>query len=375
MKTGIATIWGKIAETACRIDRIISISTGNPRNSQPPRRVLWTNERFARLSGVEETIKVLVTGAGSYIARCLIQRLVALGFSVRGFDVAPVDDPVGDAEYICGDITRAGLLSDMVRGVDHIFHLLRVSPGNASGRTGSVSSALAMTIKLVTLAENLGVSTFVYLSGSEVYGRPREGFIEEGERRRPLTPAGKEHLTVENHLIGAAAEHELSVAILRCPPVIGWGTPKDLFPSLYFSLRNALTGKPVFLIGKGRYLVQYIDVEDLASAMARVILVRDERCLILNVAADDIISQCEISDFIFESYESASGLLHLPEAATTLVGLLKRMGIRPIGTDNHILFYPQPIIDTARSKELLSLTPKRTLESIEETFECWIGSR
>jgi len=324
---------------------------------------------------VEETIKALVTGAGSYIARCLMQRLVALGFYVRGFDVGAVDDPVDGVEYLSGDITRAGLLSDMVRGVDYIFHLLRVSPGKDSGRSGNVSSALAMTIKLMTLAENLGVSTFVYLSGSEVYGRPREGFIEEGERRRPLTPAGRQHLTVENHLIGAAAEHELSVAILRCPPVIGWSTPKDLFPSLYFSLRNALTGKPLYLIGKGRYLVQYIDVEDLASAMARVILVRDERCLVLNVAADDVISQREVCDFLFEAYESASAVHHLPEAAMTLAGLLKKTGINPIAADNQILFYPQPIIDTARSRELLSLTPKRTLESIQETFRYWLGDK
>ncbi len=357
------------------MDRIISISTGNPRTGEIPPADLADKETVCTAERVEETIKVLVTGAGSYVARCLIQRLIALGFSVRGFDVTPVDDPVGDTEYLSGDITRAGLLSDMVRGVDHIFHLLRVSPANASGRTGRVSSALALTIKLMTLAQNLGVSTFVYLSGTEVYGRPREGFIEEGERRRPLTPVGKEHLTVENHLISAAAEHELSVAILRCPPVIGWGTPKSLFPSLYFSLRDALTGKPVYLIGKGRYLVQYVDVEDLASAMVRVILARDERCLILNVAADDVVSQREICDFIFESYDSASGVVRLPDAATTLVGLLKRMGIRPIGTDNHILFYPQPIIDTARGKELLSLTPKRTLESMEETFGYWTDSR
>jgi nucleoside-diphosphate-sugar epimerase len=324
---------------------------------------------------VEETIKALVTGAGSYVARSLIQRLVALGISVRGFDVAPVDDPITDAEYLSGDITRAGLLSDMVRGVDHIFHLLKVPPKKASGQGGDVSSALAMTIKLMTLAENLGVSTFVYLSGSEVYGRPHEAFIEEGDQRRPLTPAGKEHLTIENYLIQAAAERDLLVAVLRCPPVIGWTTPKDLFPSLYYSLRNAITGKPIYMIGKGGNLVQYIDVEDLASAMARVILVRGERCLILNVAADDVISQGEIGDFLFESYGSASGLVHLPEATTALVGLLRHTGIRPVGTDNHILFYPQPIIDPAKGKLLLSLTPKRTLESMAETFEYWLGTR
>jgi len=320
---------------------------------------------------MEETIKALVTGAGSYIARCLIQRLVALGFSVRGFDAVPVDDPVSDVEYLSGDITRAGLLSDMVRGVDHVFHLMRVSAKEASARTRGMSSALAMTIKLLTLAENLGVSTFVYLSGSEVYGRPKDGLIDEIERRRPVSPAGREHLTVENHLIQGSADREISVAILRAPPVIGWGTPKGLFPSLYTSLRNALSGRHVYLIGKGRYLVQYIDVEDLASAMARVTLVRDERCLILNVAAEDIVSQAELCDFIFEWHESASGVIHLPEAATTLVGLLKKTGIRPIGTDNHILFYPQPIVDPARGKELLSLTPKRTLESVEEMFSFW----
>ncbi len=279
------------------------------------------------------------------------------------------------ADYLAGDIARAGLLSDMVRGVNHVFHLLRVPPGAAPGRSGGVSPALAVTIKLMTLAENLGVETFVYLSGSEVYGRPREGFIEEGERRRPLTPAGKEHLTVENHLLGAAAEHELSVVVLRCPPVIGWGTPKELFPSLYYSLRSALTGKPVYMIGSGRYLVQYIDVEDLASAMARAILVKGERRLALNVAADDVISQREIADFIFESYESASKLVHLPEAAAAVAGWLKKTRIRPIGTDNHLLFYPQPIIDTGRARELLLLTPKRTLVSMEETFSWWLDEK
>ncbi len=321
---------------------------------------------------MEGKIKALVTGAGSYIARCLIQRLVALGFTVRGFDASPVYDPVGDVEYLSGDIGRAGLLSDMVRGVDHVFHLMRVSPKTASGRTRGISSALAMTIKLLTLAQNLGVSTFVYLSGSEVYGRPKEGLIDEIERRRPVSPTGKEHLTIENHLIQGAADREMSVAILRAPPAIGWGTPKELFPSLYSSLINALVGKPVYLIGKGRYLVQYIDIEDLASALARVILVRDERCLILNVAAEDIVSQAELCDFVFEWRESASGVVRLPEASTTLVGLLKRAGIRPIGTDNHVLFYPQPIVDTARSKELLSLTPRRTHESMDEMFAYWM---
>gem|GEM_PF-1889992 len=322
----------------------------------------------------EDTIKALVTGAGSYVARSLIQRLVALGLSVRGFDIAPIEDPVADAEYLSGDITRAGLLSDMVRGVDHIFHLLRVPPQKTSRRGAGVSPALAMTIKLLTLAENLGVCSFVYLSGSEVYGRSHEAFIEEGQRRRPLTALGKEHLTIEDHLISGAAERDLLVAVLRCPPVIGWGTPRDLFPSLYVSLRNAVTGKPVYLIGKGTTLVQYIDVEDLASAMARVILVRDERCLVLNVAAEDVISQREISDFLFESYESPSGLVRLPEAAMTFVGLLKKTGILPVGTDNHVLFYPQPIVDPAKGKLLLSLTPRRTLESMGETFEYWLGT-
>ncbi len=108
--------------------------------------------------------RVLVTGAGSYIARCLMERLVALGFSVRGFDAAPVEDPVEDVEYFSGDITRAGLLSDMVRGTDHIFHLFRASSGAASGRSkGGVTFALALTIKLLTLAENLDVKSFVYL--------------------------------------------------------------------------------------------------------------------------------------------------------------------------------------------------------------------
>ncbi len=288
--------------------------------------------------------------------------------------MVPVDDPISDVEYLSGDVTRAGLLSEMAHGVDHIFHLLRISPKEAHKKTRGVSPGLAAAIKLITLAESLSVKSFVYLSGAQVYGTPKETLIDETDRRRPISPLGKEYLSIENYLIEAGAQRDITVVILRSAPVIGWGTPESLFPSLFHSFKNALVGRPLYIIGRGRRLVQYIDVEDLASAMVRVVRAPRAGGLILNVAAEDVITQRELSDFIFESFGSASQLVTLPEAVLPALGVMKRLGVYPIGTDAHYLFYPQTIIDPSRAKELLSLTPKRITESLSETFGYWMGT-
>jgi nucleoside-diphosphate-sugar epimerase len=320
---------------------------------------------------LEVVIKALVTGAGSYVARSLIYRLTALGYSVRGFDVGQVEDPIEGVQYLTGDVTRAGVLSEMARGVDQIFHLSRMSGQAPRGPTKGVSAPLAVVIKLMTLAESLGVKSFVYLSGAEVYGAPKDVLIDEATKPRPINRAGRESLSIENYLVSTAADRDMAVVILRPAPIIGWGTPEGLFPSLSHALKSALLGRPLFLIGRGNHLVQYVDVEDLASAMVRVVREPQSGSLVLNVAAEDIITQRELCEFIIESQHTASSVVSLPEAALPMVGILRRMGIHPVGTDGHFFVYPQTIIDPEKAKRLLNLTPKRITESVAETFGYW----
>jgi nucleoside-diphosphate-sugar epimerase len=316
-------------------------------------------------------IKALVTGAGNFLAKSLIDRLLSLGFGVRAFDIHEVTDPIEDVEYIFGDITKSSILSDISKGVDYIFHLLKIEPRDKKEKGKNGKLGLTTAIKLANIANSLNVSAFVYLSGSEVYGIPRRDLIEEDSERRPISKRGKEDLLVENYLIDTVAPRGLPVIILRSAPITGWGVPKDMHQSIYLNFRNALIDKPVYLIGGGKYLVQYVDVEDLTTAMVRCIRKVKEGYTALNVAAADIITERKLAEQMIYYYNSRSRLVSYSSATLPIVGLLRALGNPPIGTDYYHLIYPQTIIDPSHTIELLEMTPKKITESISEMTRFW----
>ncbi len=306
------------------------------------------------------------------MAKSLIPRLLSLGFSVRGFESEAVDNPIEDVEYLTGDITKSSTMSEITHGVDHIFHLPGRHPED-KGPSGQNREGkdLTTTIKLANIAKSLEVISFVYLSSSEVYGIPRRILISEKEKRRPISRRGKDLLRIEDYLINTMATRGIGVVIVRTPPITGWGAPRESFPSLVHAAKRALTGRSLLLVGGGKYSVQYVDVEDLASALVRSIRKVKPGCLTLNVAAEDVISQRDLADFFIDFYHSSSGIIRLPAAAIPFVGFLRGLGTPPFATESHFLFYPQTIIDTFMAKELLLYSPKRTVESISEMLKSW----
>ncbi|MBN1574130.1 MAG: NAD-dependent epimerase/dehydratase family protein [Deltaproteobacteria bacterium] len=306
------------------------------------------------------------------MARSLIPRLLSLGFSVRGFDTEAVENPIEDVEYLTGDINKSSIMSEMTHGVDHIFHLPGRHPEDegSSGKNRE-GKGFTTTIKLANIAKSLDVVSFVYLSSSEVYGIPRKILISEKEKRRPISRRGKELLRIEDYLINTMASRGIGVVIVRTPPITGWGAPKESFPSLVHGARRALTGRAIFLVGGGKYPVQYVDVEDLASALVRSIRKVKPGCLELNVAAEDVITQRDLADFFIDFYHSSSGTISLPAAAVPFLCLMRGLGAPLFATESNFLFYPQTIIDTFRAKELLLYSPKRTVESISEMLKSW----
>jgi nucleoside-diphosphate-sugar epimerase len=305
------------------------------------------------------------------LAKSLIPRLLSLGFSVRGFDSEKVENPIDDVEYISGDITRSSTMSEMTHGVDHIFHLAWRSPEDINLKQNGDRLNLTTTIKIANIAKSLEVISFVYLSSSEVYGIPRRDLISEKEKRRPISRRGKDLLRVEDYLINTMAARGIGVVIVRTPPITGWGAPRESFPSLLHAARRILSGRSLLLVGGGRHLVQYVDVEDLASALVRSVRKIKPGCLELNVAAEDVVTQRDLADFFIDFYHSSSGIISLPSVAMPMVGLMRRLGAPPFATDSHFLFYPQTIIDTFRAKELLLYSPKTTVESISEMLKSW----
>ena len=316
----------------------------------------------------------MVTGAGSLIGRSLLYRLVSLGFSVRGFDVAEIDDPIDEVEYVFGDVNRRSILSEISKEVDCVFHLIGATPKRAKKSGTSSSSHLATTITLANIALSHKVVAFVYLSSAEVYGVPKGVFIGEDEKRRPVTVAGREHALVEDYLINTISPRGLRVIILRSAPVTGWDVSQKTHPSLSLAFKNIMMQKQVYLVSNGRYLVQYIDTEDLASAMVRSIRIEGEGHLVLNVAAHDVVTQRELAAALIERFGPRSKIIDLGGSALPFIRFLNRIGRAPIGTDYHQRFSPQLLMDAVRANELLEITSKRIVESVSEMFSSWLAA-
>ncbi len=119
-------------------------------------------------------MKVVVTGAGGFVGRLLVQKLLSAGHQVTGFDTAPGGIPTG-ARAVAGDIgdpaTRAEALA---HGCDALVHLATV-PGGAAEADPAASRRInidAMYDLLEEAAARGNRPRVVYASSIAVFGDP-----------------------------------------------------------------------------------------------------------------------------------------------------------------------------------------------------------
>ncbi|HRQ21861.1 MAG TPA: GDP-mannose 4,6-dehydratase [Anaerolineales bacterium] len=136
--------------------------------------------------------KVLVTGAGGFIASHLIERLVTEGAGVRGFVrynsrndlgmlkwLAP--DFFSQVEVMQGDLRDTEAVRNAVRGVDTVFHLgaLIAIPYSYVNPREVIDVNIMGTLNVLMAARDLGTRRVVHTSTSEVYGTAQYVPIDE----------------------------------------------------------------------------------------------------------------------------------------------------------------------------------------------------
>jgi dTDP-glucose 4,6-dehydratase len=136
--------------------------------------------------------KVLVTGAGGFIASHLIERLVNEGAQVRGFVrynsrndlgmlkwLAP--DVLSQVEIMQGDLRDNEAVRNAVRGVDTVFHLgaLIAIPYSYVNPREVIDVNINGTLNVLMAARDLGTRRVVHTSTSEVYGTAQYVPIDE----------------------------------------------------------------------------------------------------------------------------------------------------------------------------------------------------
>lgn len=246
---------------------------------------------------------ILITGGSGYFGNHLSACLSQSGHAVSVLDTW--DNPARHRaiRFIPGNVLHVPDLERAIAGCSAVIHcaarvpLTRDSAGFwAVNYGGSVLAAAT--------AERMGVSTFIYISSSAIYGRPT-GKITDATPPAPFEDYGRTKLEGER---GAATVCRRTRFVSLRPRTILGGSRLGIFSLLFSWIR---TGRPVPLIGNGRHPYQLLHADDLASAV--LLALRDPGMLgCYNVGANIYGTLRDDLAWLIQRADSRSRLISLP---------------------------------------------------------------
>ncbi len=209
---------------------------------------------------------VVVTGAGGFIGRAIVEALTRESHEVTASDRPGVDlSHIQSARAVEADLLDAGACERLLEGQDAIVHSAGLF--DLSAARDALVAANATTVERVTAAcEETGVRRLVHLSSVAVYGRPESVPCPTSAALRPRHPY--EETKAAGDRIARDAMDRLDVTVLRPTVVYGPGSRYGFAPfiaALYLPL--AAGQERVWGVRKASKY-HAVHVEDVSRAVA-----------------------------------------------------------------------------------------------------------
>jgi D-erythronate 2-dehydrogenase len=203
--------------------------------------------------------RVLITGAGGFVGRVLVQRLLTDGLDGRRVDQVVLSDlalrdlPQDPRLHaVEGSIADAGVLERALgEPVDAVFHLASV-PGGAAEKDPDLGRRVNLdaTTRLLDLLRAQGSAPrLVFASTVAVYGASLPSQVDEHTPTLPAMSYGAQKLACEILIADAARRGWVQACSLRLPGVVarpgdGAGLISAFLSQLFWKLR---AGEPIVL--------------------------------------------------------------------------------------------------------------------------------
>ncbi len=173
---------------------------------------------------------VVVTGAGGFIGRALVERLAARGVPVVAVLRRPAALPSGVTVQILGDITAATPWSPLLAGARAVVHLAGRAHAPEAADPRWIEAEAGTAAALARHAKDAGVSRLVLLSSIKVLGeRTPERPFSAAQAPAPADDYGRAKWRVEQAMRAAAGD---ILATLRPPLVYGPGVKANFLALL-----------------------------------------------------------------------------------------------------------------------------------------------
>jgi dTDP-glucose 4,6-dehydratase len=219
---------------------------------------------------------VLVTGAAGFIGSHYVRTLCSGGYEgYEEADVVVLDKltyagnlanlaPVeGQFRFVHGDIADAGLLAELLPGVDVVVNFAAETHVDRSIR-GGADFVMTNVVGSQTLFEAClaaGVGRVLHVSTDEVYGSiPEPDSFVETDRLDPNSPYSAAKAGGDLLARAYAVTHGLNVTVTRCSNNYGpYHFPEKVIPLF---VTNLLDGLKVPLYGDGLNVRDWLHVDD-----------------------------------------------------------------------------------------------------------------
>jgi len=314
----------------------------------------------------------LVTGGSGFLGINLIRLLLARGYHVRSLDIADFDYPERDrVGAVRGDIRDATAVQHAIIGVDVVVHCAAALPLSSDEEIRSTD--VDGTRLLLEVAFARGISRFVFISSTSVYGVPDHSPIVEGDALHGVGPYGQAKIDAEE-LCSQYRARGLCVPVLRPKTFVG---PERLgaFELLY---DWAFEGRGFPVLGPGDNLYQLLDVADLCEVI--VLCMTLDRAVVnetFNVGAKEFGSMRDNFQAVLDRAGHGRHVVSLPaRPAVLLLRLFAALKLSPLYPWIYETADHESVVSIERLRSRLGFTPRHSnREALERNYDWYAQHR
>ena len=317
-------------------------------------------------------MKFLVTGGAGFMGINLIRMLLDQGHGVRSYDIAPFSYPeAGRIDVLQGDIRDRSLHDRAFDGVDVVVHCAAALPLWEPEEI--MSTNVDGTRALLETAQAKGISRFIHISSTAVYGIPDHHPLVEEDAMHGVGPYGESKVRAEE-VCGEARLTGLCLPVLRPKSFVG---PERLgaFELLYDFACDG-HGFPVLGSGNNRY--QLLDVEDLNRAV--LLCATLEREVVndtFNVGAERFGSLRESFQAVLDRAGHGKRVIGIPAApAIAVLRVLEALGLSPLYKWIYETAGKDSFVGVERIRTRLGWQPEHSNEeALVRNYEWYLANR
>jgi nucleoside-diphosphate-sugar epimerase len=212
----------------------------------------------------------LVTGHKGYIGTIMVPMLQKADHDVVGFDSDLYrNSAYGDAPPKVPEILKdiRDIEKTDLAGIDAIIHLAGLSNDTLGDLNPKLTYEInhVASVRLATMAKELGISRFVFASSCSNYGAAGDGMQDESATLNPVTPYAISKVMVERD-VGELADDTFSPVFMRNSTAYGV-SPKMRFDLVLNNLTAwAYTTGDVLLKSDGTPWRPLVHIEDISLA-------------------------------------------------------------------------------------------------------------